>query len=165
MVQPLWKSAWSFLKKFKKKNYHMIQQSHFWVYIQRKGNHYPEETFLLLSHIWWFYVFSCQVESHSCDSLDCSLPGSSVHGILQTRIREWVAISFSRGSSPHRNQTQVSCTAGSFFTNWATREALMSYLYIHYRYICIFAFIFIIIYQGNYVISYNMDEPGGHYAK
>ena len=41
----------------------------------------------------------------------------------------------------------------------------MSYLYIHYRYICIFSFIFIIIYKGNYVISYNMDEPGGHYAK
>ena len=55
--------------------------------------------------------------------MDCSPPGSSVHEILQARIVEWVAISFSRGSSPPRNQTQVSCIAGRFFPNWAIREA------------------------------------------
>ena len=44
-------------------------------------------------------------------------------GILQARILEWVAISFSKGSSQPRNQTQVSCIAGRFFTDWATREA------------------------------------------
>ena len=55
--------------------------------------------------------------------MDCSLPGSSVHGTLQARILEWVAISFSRGSSRPRNPTEVSCVAGRFFTNWATREA------------------------------------------
>ena len=55
--------------------------------------------------------------------MDCSLPGSSVHGILQARILEWEAILFSRGSSWLRDQTQVSCTAGRFFTVWATREA------------------------------------------
>ena len=44
--------------------------------------------------------------SDSCDPMDCSLPGSSVHGILQARILEWVAISFSRGSSQPRNWTQ-----------------------------------------------------------
>ena len=48
--------------------------------------------------------------------MDCSQPGSSVHGVLQARIPEWVAISFSRGSSPPRDQTQVSCIAGRFFT-------------------------------------------------
>ena len=47
--------------------------------------------------------------------MDCSLPGSSVHGILQARLLEWVAISFSRGSSQPRNRTQVSCTAGSLY--------------------------------------------------
>jgi len=41
--------------------------------------------------------------------MDCSPPGSSVHGILQARILEWVAISFSRGSSPPRDQTHISC--------------------------------------------------------
>ena len=56
--------------------------------------------------------------------MDCSPPGSSVHGILQARILEWVVISFSRGSSPPINQTWVSCIAGRFFTNWATREAI-----------------------------------------
>ena len=49
-----------------------------------------------------------------------------VHGILQARALEWVAISFSRGSSQPRNWTQVSCTAGRFFTDWAMREDWMS---------------------------------------
>ena len=56
--------------------------------------------------------------------MDWSPPGSSVHWILQARILEWVAISFSRGSSWLRNLTQVSCIAGRWFTNWAMREAL-----------------------------------------
>ena len=55
--------------------------------------------------------------------MDCSLPGSSGHGIFQARILEWVAMSFSRGSSQPRNWTGVSCIAGRFFTNWVTREA------------------------------------------
>ena len=55
-----------------------------------------------------------------CDSMDCSPPGSFVHGILQARILEWVAMSFSRGSSQPRDWTQVSQTAGRFFTVWAT---------------------------------------------
>ena len=50
-----------------------------------------------------------------------SPPGSSVHGISQARILEWVAIPFSRGSSQPRDQTQVSYIAGSFFTIWAAR--------------------------------------------
>ena len=56
--------------------------------------------------------------------MDCSPPGSSVHGILQARILEWVAISFSRGSSQPRDRTQVSrIFAGRPFNLWATREA------------------------------------------
>ena len=51
-----------------------------------------------------------------CNPMDCSPPGSSVHGVLQARILEWVAIPFSRGSSQPRDRTQVSCTAGRFFT-------------------------------------------------
>ena len=50
----------------------------------------------------------------------------AVHGILQTRILEWVAFPFSRRSSPPRDQTQISHNAGRFFTRWATREALMN---------------------------------------
>ena len=59
-----------------------------------------------------------------CDPVDCSSPGSSVHGSLQARILEWVAIFFSRGSSWPWDWTWVSCTAGRLFTDWATREAL-----------------------------------------
>ena len=58
-----------------------------------------------------------------CSTMDCSLPCSSVHGILQVRILEWVAMPSSRGSSQSRDGTQVSCIAGVFFTIWATREA------------------------------------------
>ena len=57
-----------------------------------------------------------------CDPMDCSLPGSSVHGILQARVLEWVAISFSRRSSQPRDWTCVSCIVGRCFTIWATRE-------------------------------------------
>ena len=56
-----------------------------------------------------------------CDPMDCSPPGSSVHGILQARILEWVAIPLSRESSQPRNQTQVSYIAG-VFTVWATEK-------------------------------------------
>ena len=52
-----------------------------------------------------------------CDSMDCSPPSSSVHGILQTRTLECVALPFSRGSFQPRDQTRVSCIAGRFFTS------------------------------------------------
>ena len=55
--------------------------------------------------------------------MDCSLPGSYLHGILQARVLEWAATSFSRGSSRLRDQTPVSCIAGRRFNLWATREA------------------------------------------
>ena len=77
-----------------------------------------------------------------CNTMDSSLASSSVHGILQARIMEWVAIPFSRGSSQPRNWTQVSCIAGRFFTIWATWESLNyththTYIYTH-TYIHIF---------------------------
>ena len=53
--------------------------------------------------------------THLCDPVDCSPPGSSIHGIPQARILEWVAISFSRGSSQPRDRTQVSHTTGRRF--------------------------------------------------
>ena len=66
------------------------------------------------------------------------LPDSSVHGILKTRILEWIAISFSRGSSPPRARTWVSWIAGKFFTIWVTREAPnLVYLFLQILYIFI----------------------------
>ena len=58
-----------------------------------------------------------------CDPMDCSPPGSSVHGILQASRLEWVAVPFSRGSSWPRDRTQISSITGRFFTIWATSEA------------------------------------------
>ena len=79
-------------------------------------------------HFWtpWFYVVVLVDQSclTLCGLMDCSPPGSSVHGILQARVLEWVATPFSRGSAWPRDRTRFSCTAGGFFTVWATREAL-----------------------------------------
>ena len=62
-----------------------------------------------------------------CDCVDCSPPGSSVHGIFQARIVEWVAISFSRGSSPSRDWTCVSCIGRQILYHCATWEALFKW--------------------------------------
>ena len=71
----------------------------------------------------WVSDWSRSVMSTLCNPMDCSPPSSSVHGIFQARILEWVAISFSRGSSWPRDQTQVSCIAGRCFTTCAIMEA------------------------------------------
>ena len=76
-----------------------------------------------MTSFWWCEVSVTQSCLILCDPMDCSLPGSSVLGILQARILEWAAIPFSRGSSQARDRTKVSCIAGGFFTSWATREA------------------------------------------
>ena len=65
-----------------------------------------------------------------CDPMDYSLPGSSVHWIFQARVLEWVAISFSRGSSRPRDWTQVSHIVGRRFTIWATRENIEIGIYL-----------------------------------
>ena len=59
------------------------------------------------------------------DPMDCSLPSSSVHGIFQAIVLEWIAISFSRGSSRPRDQTRVFHIVDRRFTLWATREVLL----------------------------------------
>ena len=58
-----------------------------------------------------------------CNPMDCSPPGSPIHGISQARLREWVAIFFSRASSQPRDRTWVSCIAVRLFTLWATKES------------------------------------------
>ena len=74
----------------------------------QSGHLYPESTYILRSEV----AQSCPT---LCDPVDYSPPGFSVHRILQARILEWVAISFSRGSSQPRDRTQVSCFAGRRF--------------------------------------------------
>ena len=83
-----------------------------------------------IRRFWWIWspvtssnsVEWSESESQSCPTL-CDPLYYTVHGILQAKILEWVAVPFSRGSSQLRDRTQVSHIAGQFFTNWATREA------------------------------------------
>ena len=90
-----------------------------------------------------------------CTPVDCSLPSSSVHGILQARILERVSISFSRGSSRPRDWTWVFWIAGRHFTVWATREAIyvgggvcVCIIYIHVCiYVCICAYFYICMWK------------------
>ena len=90
-------------------------------------------------HFWqnFCFTFTCakllQLCPILCDPMDCSLPGSSVHGILQSRILEWVTISSSRGSSWLEDGVPVSCVscvAGKFFASWAI-------IYTHTVYVCV----------------------------
>jgi len=72
------------------------------------------------------YIYMCAKLLQSyltlCDPMAGSQSGSSVHGVLQARILEWVATPSSGGSPQPRDGTHVSCTADRFFTSWATRE-------------------------------------------
>jgi len=80
---------------------------------------------------WFSYAVVTVVEllSRICNPMDCSLPGSSVHGISQARILEWVAISSSRRSSQPRDRTHISCIDKQVLHHWATREA---HMHLHY---------------------------------
>ena len=93
--------------------------------------------FLLFQFVNWF-CFSFEIMkvkvAQSClslsDPMDCT-----VYGILQARMLEWVAVPFSRGSSQPRDWTQVSHIAGRFFTIWATREDLKSWMNVEFYWI------------------------------
>ena len=81
---------------------------------------YKHSQFTLVKKVKVLVAQSCPT---LCDPMDCSPPSSSVHGILQARILEWVAIPFSKGSSWPRIRTWVSCIASRFFIIWATRDS------------------------------------------
>jgi len=78
----------------------------------------------LVPWLWWWYIILCACSFASvcltlCAPIDCSLPGSSAHEILQAGILEWIAMPFSRGSSCPRVRTHISCSsciAGRVFT-------------------------------------------------
>ena len=104
-----------------------------YVYTQK---YTPHQTYI------FYYVLLMSVHAQPfqsclttlCHPVDCSLPGSSGHGILQARMLEWAAVPSSRGSSRPREWTHVShvfCTAGGLFTHRATCEAPMCITYHH----------------------------------
>ena len=90
---------------------------------------------------WWWWWFSLEVVSDSWGPVDCNLQGSSVYGISQARMLEWVAISFSRGSSQPRIWTWVTCFAGRFITGWATRKTCTQFK-IFFKLTLIFSLIY-----------------------
>ena len=100
-----------------------------------------QKLFLIKYEVKWSEVTqSCPT---LCNPVDCSPPGSTVHGILQARILEWVTISFSRGSSWPRDRTQVPHIGGRHFYLWAT---IMIYMYVYIR-------IYMILYNPHYSTS------------
>ena len=88
---------------------------------------------ILCVYVW--VVQSCQT---LCDPTDYSSPDSSVHGILQARILEWVAVSFSRESSQPRDWILVSCIAGGCFTIWPIKRSPLEKLKTHYTFSSLF---------------------------
>ena len=85
-----------------------------------------------IRNFWSGCLLACLVAQSCptlCGPMDCSPPGSSVHGIFQIRILEWIAISFSTGSAWPWDWTCVSCITGGFFTCWAIRKAPLMGLY------------------------------------
>ena len=121
----------SSLKPSKSYYFHNLKWPHSYLYPQSL------DTFCMCmpSHVWL------------CDTMDYSLPSSFVHGILQARILEWVAISFFGGSSQPRDQAPVSALTGRFFstsTIWEAPDtfyvlAVILYIYIYIEYIYIYS--------------------------
>ena len=89
-----------------------------------------------------------------CDPMDCSLPGSSVHGIFQATILEWAAISFSRGSSQPRDQTQVSRSVGRCFYHLSHQgsQKKKNYTFSNFK---LFMLLFLIELSSRHLIKYH----------
>ena len=101
----------------------------------------------MLNYLWKCYPLN---RVWFCDPMDSSPSGSSVYGISQARTLEWVAISSSRASSQPRDQTQVFCIAGRFFTIWAIKEAY------HFPMDCFQVINVFILTLHRYVYWYNL---------
>ena len=91
-----------------------------------------------------------------CDLMDCSLPGSSVHGIFQAIVLEWIAISFSRGSSQPRDRTRVSHIVDRRFTVWATREVSLTYINMYYQNLNNWNYIAYVVLYVNFILNVIM---------
>ena len=106
-----------------------------------------------LTALFWYLWHLLKSESETCSVVSDYLQpcGSSVHGILQARILEWVALPFCRGSSPPEDQTWVSCIASRFVTVWATWDAQVTY-YIVINWSCLMKPLLAIAFESNYTL-------------
>ena len=126
---------------------HTCTYGHIYIYISG--------TYFLLTYLIFVYVCVCvfshthvQVMSNSFVTPWTSPPGFSVPGISQTRILEWIAISFSMGSSKSRDQTHISCIAGGFFTTEPPGN--------EYKYACVYVCVYIYIYFFFFISSVQL---------
>ena len=102
-------------------------------FIFPKTNYFSNEFWVegsfpdLSVNFFFFLTFVCSLSRIRlfCNLLDCTPPGFSVHGILQARILEWVAVPSSRGSSSPSDQAHIFCIGGQILYRWATWEALL----------------------------------------
>ena len=95
----------------------------FWNEVARLKEETVVAGWWLVEVLRWWWWFSCQVVSKSCDPMDCSPPGPSVHELSQARILEWVAVLFSRGSFQTQGSNLGLLTCRWILTDWPTREA------------------------------------------
>ena len=105
-----------------------------------------------------------------CHLMDYSPPGSSVHGIIQASILEWVAMPSSKGSSQPKDPTQVSHIAGEFFTVWATREVhIYVYMYVNvymYKVISVTVWLYVVqISSMPDIVSINLCQIPLNWSK
>ena len=111
--------------------YNTINKEFLWWTQEQTGYNWEKQSelkYMLTEIIYMRHKKSDSAVAHLCpvlcDPIDHSLPGSSINGIFQARILEWVAIAFSRRSSQPRDWTRVSRVVGRCFTIWATRIAV-----------------------------------------
>ena len=152
---------WTEWKEWRLKNLLMFFLSLFWKVVELKM---PERKGALNNEVNRIAKKKRKVKSLNrvqlCDPMDCSLPGSSVHGIFQARVLEWVAISFSKGSSQPRARTMVSRIVDRRFTIWATREAYKQLVYnFSYSTLCIFNYILGVVFLV-YIFTYVQTVTG-----
>ena len=104
-----------------------------WIFVPMNSNFpFPFLFSMNLTTLVSEWVKVAQLCPTLCSPKDCSLPGSSVRGILQAGILEWVAFPFSRGSSQPRDRTQVSRIEGRLFTIWATQSTSYKWNYMEF---------------------------------
>ena len=176
-MQPLWRTVWRFLKNLKIELPYDPAVSLLHIYLHKtliwKDMCTPVFTEALFTIAWawkqpkcpsseeWIkktcytrtmgYCLVSRVQLF-CGTIDCTLPGSSVHGILQLRVLQWVAIPFSRWSSQPRDQTWVSCIGRQIVYHWTIWEDHNRILLSHKK-------------EPNHAICSNMDGPRDSHIK
>ena len=130
LYQILKEEIWQFYTSFSK-NWRVGKTFQLTIYSQHYFETETRQRFYNITYEYTTVYYCCCLVAKSwstlCNPMDCSSPGFPVHWTSHLRILEWVAISFSRGSSWPRDQTCVSCTGRWILYCWATREAHIVY--------------------------------------